>query len=58
MTNTDLADAGVESLVLLGCGKMGTAMLEGWLKRGLSPAQVQVIERIVEKVVHVADRLG
>jgi pyrroline-5-carboxylate reductase len=44
MATTDLANAGIVSLVLLGCGKMGTAMLEGWLKRGLSPGQVQVIE--------------
>ncbi|EPX82254.1 pyrroline-5-carboxylate reductase [Salipiger mucosus] len=29
-------------LVLLGCGKMGSAMLEGWLKRGLPPASVWV----------------
>jgi len=44
MAKTDLAAAGVESLVLLGCGKMGSAMLEGWLAGGLAPAQVQVIE--------------
>ncbi len=31
-------------LVLLGCGKMGGAMLEGWLAAGLPPASVQVIE--------------
>ncbi len=31
-------------LILLGCGKMGSAMLRGWLERGLSPAAVQVIE--------------
>jgi pyrroline-5-carboxylate reductase len=30
--------------VLLGCGKMGGAMLEGWLKGGLAPARVQVID--------------
>jgi pyrroline-5-carboxylate reductase len=44
MAKTDLAGAGVGSLVLLGCGKMGGAMLEGWLKGGLTPAQVQVID--------------
>ncbi len=44
MAKTSLAEAGVGSLVLLGCGKMGGAMLEGWLKGGLSPAQVQVID--------------
>ena len=40
----DLKAAGVESLVLLGCGKMGGAMLEGWLAGGLAPSQLQVIE--------------
>jgi pyrroline-5-carboxylate reductase len=44
MAGTGLAGAGVKSLVLLGCGKMGGAMLEGWLKGGLAPGQVQVIE--------------
>jgi pyrroline-5-carboxylate reductase len=44
MAKMDLAQAGVRSLVLLGCGKMGGAMLEGWLKGGLTPAQVQVID--------------
>ncbi|HBM61187.1 MAG TPA: pyrroline-5-carboxylate reductase, partial [Citreicella sp.] len=29
-------------LVLLGCGKMGSAMLEGWLARGLPAASVWV----------------
>lgn len=31
-------------LVLLGCGKMGTALLEGWLARGLRPEGVTVLE--------------
>lgn len=31
-------------LVLLGCGKMGSAMLEGWLAQGVPPASVHVIE--------------
>lgn len=29
-------------LVLLGCGKMGSAMLQGWLAQGLPPASVWV----------------
>jgi pyrroline-5-carboxylate reductase len=32
------------SLVLVGAGKMGTAMLQGWLALGLTPAHVAVIE--------------
>jgi pyrroline-5-carboxylate reductase len=32
------------TLVLLGAGKMGGAMLEGWLTRGLNPKKIVVIE--------------
>ena len=39
MVFSDIEDRG---LVLLGCGKMGSAMLEGWLARGLPPASVWV----------------
>jgi pyrroline-5-carboxylate reductase len=33
-----------EKLLLIGAGKMGQAMLEGWLRAGLDPASVAVIE--------------
>lgn len=33
-----------EGLVLLGCGKMGSALLAGWLAAGLSPASVWALE--------------
>lgn len=33
-----------EGLVLLGCGKMGSALLSGWLAAGLPPASVWVLE--------------
>jgi pyrroline-5-carboxylate reductase len=33
-----------KGLVLLGCGKMGSALLAGWLKAGLPAASVWVIE--------------
>jgi pyrroline-5-carboxylate reductase len=33
-------------LLLVGCGKMGGAMLEGWLARGLKPADVVVAEPV------------
>ncbi len=35
---------GSGGLLLLGCGKMGSAMLSGWLERGLAPAAVHVVE--------------
>lgn len=41
MTPEDLATRG---LVLLGCGKMGSAMLQGWLADGLPTASVHVID--------------
>ena len=31
-------------LLLVGCGKMGSAMLEGWLEMGLPPEQIYIIE--------------
>ncbi|MEM7732149.1 MAG: pyrroline-5-carboxylate reductase [Pseudomonadota bacterium] len=33
-----------DGLVLLGCGKMGSAMLAGWLSEGLPPSSVHVID--------------
>ncbi|KEJ88851.1 pyrroline-5-carboxylate reductase [Sulfitobacter donghicola] len=33
-----------DGLVLLGCGRMGSAMLEGWLARGLPATSVWVID--------------
>ena len=33
-----------QGLVLLGCGKMGSAMLEGWLKQGVPPVAIWVLE--------------
>ncbi len=33
-----------EQLLLIGAGKMGSAILEGWLRAGLEPARVAVIE--------------
>jgi pyrroline-5-carboxylate reductase len=33
-------------LLLVGCGKMGSAMLEGWLARGLDAANVFIVEQV------------
>lgn len=35
-------------LLLMGCGRMGAAMLDGWLREGLSPAAVVVVEPAAE----------
>lgn len=37
-------DINARGLVLLGCGKMGSAMLAGWLARGVQPGAVHVID--------------
>ena len=37
-------DVNRRGLVLLGCGKMGSAMLQGWLKQGLAPASAWVVD--------------
>jgi len=40
----DMNDVSRRGLVLLGCGKMGSAMLQGWLDNGLKPASVWVMD--------------
>lgn len=40
----DMADIAARGLVLLGCGKMGSAMLAGWLDGGLPATSVSVID--------------
>jgi pyrroline-5-carboxylate reductase len=40
----DLTEVARRGLVLLGCGKMGSALLEGWLAGGLDPAAIAVLE--------------
>lgn len=32
------------SLILVGCGKMGGALLRGWLAQGIDPAAIRVVE--------------
>lgn len=40
----DFSEISGRGLVLLGCGKMGTALLEGWLAAGIPPEAVTVLE--------------
>ena len=40
--------AGAQPLLLVGAGKMGTAMLERWLANGLSPSDVTILDPYLE----------
>src|SRR5437868_14939895 len=46
------------TLVLVGAGKMGGALLEGWLDRGLSPKQVVVLEPQPSKAIQALAKRG
>jgi pyrroline-5-carboxylate reductase len=48
----------ISSLVLVGAGKMGAAMLEGWLARGLNPKKVTLIEPQPVKAIKALRRCG
>jgi len=39
-----MGDLRLRGLVLLGCGKMGSALLAGWLAKGLEPGSIWVLE--------------
>ncbi len=40
----DLSKVNTQGLILLGCGKMGSALLAGWLERGVEARAVHVID--------------
>jgi pyrroline-5-carboxylate reductase len=46
------------SLLLVGAGKMGQAMLDGWLARGFNPKKLAVIEPQPAKAVKALTRRG
>jgi pyrroline-5-carboxylate reductase len=46
------------TLVLAGAGKMGSAMLDGWIARGLNPKQIAVIEPHPGKALKALVRRG
>lgn len=38
-------DKQITRILLIGCGRMGKAMLKGWLAQGVSPSNILVVER-------------
>ncbi len=58
----DMNDIAARGLVLLGCGKMGSAMLAGWLSDGLPAGSVYVIDPnpsdwLISKLVRINEDL-
>jgi len=51
-----MSDLSRRRLLLVGCGKMGGAMLRGWLARGMVPAHVVVVEPMAEAPGDLAGR--
>ncbi|MEX2642740.1 MAG: pyrroline-5-carboxylate reductase [Acetobacterales bacterium] len=45
-----------DTLILVGCGKMGGAMLRGWLDRGMDPGRVRVVEPNPEAARYFTDK--
>ena len=48
----------IGSLLLVGAGKMGSAMLEGWIARGLALKRIAIIEPQPHKTVKALTRRG
>lgn len=46
------------TLLLVGCGKMGGAMLEGWLERGMAATDVTIVEPNPDLAKDMTARLG
>ena len=46
------------SLLLVGAGKMGSAMLDGWIARGLAPKRIAIVEPQPGKSVKALTRRG
>ncbi|MDX2223285.1 MAG: pyrroline-5-carboxylate reductase [Rhodospirillaceae bacterium] len=44
------------TILLVGCGKMGGALLEGWFKRGLNPVDVIIVEPAGRASIRACDK--
>ena len=48
----------LKTLVLAGCGKMGEAMLSGWLERGMTPSDITIVEPNEETAAKLRAKYG
>ncbi|PCI41541.1 MAG: pyrroline-5-carboxylate reductase [Rhodospirillaceae bacterium] len=46
------------TMLLVGCGKMGSAMLEGWLDQGTHPSKITIVEPNTDAANDFVARLG
>ena len=44
--------------LLVGCGKMGGAMLQGWIERGADPAAITIVEPMEEAAARARAQFG
>ena len=47
-----------QNILLVGCGKMGGAMLRGWLARGVATNQVRIVEPFADAVAALRQELS
>ena len=47
-----------QETLLVGCGKMGGAMLQGWIERGSDPAAITIVEPMQEAAEQARGRFG
>lgn len=45
-----------QQILMVGCGKMGGAILEGWLQSGIAPEQIHVIEKNPDIIASLAEK--
>ncbi|MBN66914.1 MAG: pyrroline-5-carboxylate reductase [Rickettsiales bacterium] len=46
------------TLLVVGCGNMGRAMVAGWIQHGISPSHIHAVQRNAEKAQALRDSLG
>ena len=47
-----------QNILLVGCGKMGSAMLRGWLSRGVAPENIRIIEPFTDAAAELRQELS
>ena len=56
MTNLSAISA-KNPILLMGCGKMGSAMLAGWLEQGLDTGAIYIVDPFLEPIRNTFSKL-